>query len=68
LDPTSIRYLTNEEKESAERLILTSIPKQKDKNSSLNNSLTSKEKRTNEIDDFANSCGFTVEEEALIIN
>ena len=68
MDPTSIRYLTTEEKDSAEKLILTSIPKQKEKNSSLNNSSTSKEKRTNEIDDFANSCGFTVEEEALIIN
>ena len=68
MDPTSIRYLTTEEKDSAERLILTSIPKQKEKNSSSNNSSTSKEKRTNEIEDFANSCGFRVEEEALTRN
>ena len=55
--------MTSEEKETAEKLIIASFPKNVANKSQPGAAEFSKEKRTSEIDDFASSCGFTVENE-----
>ncbi len=65
MDPTSIRYLNPDEKEKAEKLIIASFPKNIHNKTQPSTGESSKEKRTNQIDDFASACGFTVESETL---
>ena len=62
MDPTFIKYLTAEGKKSAEKLILAMLQKNISKNSASLAPSTSKEKRTNETDDFALTCGFKAED------
>ena len=68
LDPTSIKYLNAQEKESAEKLIIAMFPKNISTNSASLATTTSNEKRTNEIDDFGLACGFKAEDETLSKN
>ena len=68
MDPTSIRYLNPDEKENSEKLIILSFPKNIHNKTQQSVVQSSKEKRTNQIDDFASSCGFAVEGETLSNN
>ena len=68
MDPTYIKHLTAQEKESTEKLIIAEFLKNISTNSASLAASTSKEKRTNEIDDFALACGFKAEYETLSKN